>query len=190
MRPLSWGMWDLVPWPGIEPGPLALEAWSLSHWTIREVQLPGPHGPPARFLYISIGSSLVTQTVKASAYNAGYPGSITGSGKSPGEGNGNSLQYSCLENPMDWWNFGFLFPGCHGQLCVPSTDVPAVSTCRHGSSLQAPCPELLLGLHRQGMTDSPYSWSQALTSLEVQLILHDQNPHPESYHSCDPKFLL
>ena len=38
---------------------------------------------------------------KASAYNAGYPGSITGSGKSPGEGNGNSLQYSCLENPMD-----------------------------------------------------------------------------------------
>ena len=102
MRPLSWGMWDLVPWPGIEPGPLALEAWSLSHWTIREVQLPGPQGPPARFLYISIGSSLVTQTVKASAYNAGYPGSIIGSGKSPGEGNGNSLQYSCLENPMDW----------------------------------------------------------------------------------------
>ena len=102
MRPLSWGMWDLVPWPEIEPGPLALEAWSLSHWTIREVQLPGPQGPPTRFLCISIGSSLVAQAVKASAYNAGYPGSITGSGKSPGEGNGNSLQYSCLENPMDW----------------------------------------------------------------------------------------
>ena len=29
------------------------------------------------------------------------PGSIPGSGISPGEGNGNSLQYSCLENPMD-----------------------------------------------------------------------------------------
>ena len=38
---------------------------------------------------------------KASAYNAGYPGSIPGSGRSPGEGNGNPLQYSCLENPMD-----------------------------------------------------------------------------------------
>ena len=37
---------------------------------------------------------------KASAYNAGDPGSIPGSGRSPGEGNGNSLQYSCLENPM------------------------------------------------------------------------------------------
>ena len=36
-----------------------------------------------------------------SAYNAGDLGSIPGSGRFPGEGNGNSLQYSCLENPMD-----------------------------------------------------------------------------------------
>ena len=44
--------------------------------------------------------------VKASAWNAGDPGSIPWSGRSPGEGNGNPLQYSCLENPMDrgaWW---------------------------------------------------------------------------------------
>ena len=44
--------------------------------------------------------------VKASACNAGDLGSILGSGRSPGEGNGNPLQYSCLENPMDrgaWW---------------------------------------------------------------------------------------
>ena len=43
---------------------------------------------------------------KASACNAGDPGLIPGSGRSPGEGNGNPLQYSCLENPMDgeaWW---------------------------------------------------------------------------------------
>ena len=39
--------------------------------------------------------------VKASASNAGDPGSIPGSGRSPGEGNGNPLQYSCLENPVD-----------------------------------------------------------------------------------------
>ena len=38
---------------------------------------------------------------KASAYNAGDPDSIPGLGRSPGEGNGNALQYSCLENPMD-----------------------------------------------------------------------------------------
>ena len=36
-----------------------------------------------------------------SACNAGDQGSITGSGRSPGEGNGNALQYSCLENSMD-----------------------------------------------------------------------------------------
>ena len=43
---------------------------------------------------------------KASACSAGDPGSISGLGRSPGEGNGNPLQYSCLGNPMDrgaWW---------------------------------------------------------------------------------------
>ena len=43
---------------------------------------------------------------KASACNAGDQGLIPGSGRSPGEGNGNPLQYSCLENSMDggaWW---------------------------------------------------------------------------------------
>ena len=38
---------------------------------------------------------------KESICNAGDMGSIPGSGRSPGEGNGNPLQYSCLENPMD-----------------------------------------------------------------------------------------
>ena len=38
---------------------------------------------------------------KESAHNAGDPGSIPGLGRSPGEGNGNPLQYSCLGNPMD-----------------------------------------------------------------------------------------
>ena len=44
--------------------------------------------------------------VKASASNAGDLSSIPGSGRSPGEGNGNPLQCSHLENPMDgkaWW---------------------------------------------------------------------------------------
>ena len=51
---------------------------------------------------VFLGSS----EVKASACNAGDLGSIPGLGRSPGEGNGNPLQYSCLENPMDggaWW---------------------------------------------------------------------------------------
>ena len=48
----------------------------------------------------------MAQTVKRLAYNAGDLGSISGLGRSSGEGNGNPLQYSCLENNMDggaWW---------------------------------------------------------------------------------------
>ena len=43
---------------------------------------------------------------KESLCNTGDPGSIPGLGRSPGEGNGNPLQYFYLENPMDrgaWW---------------------------------------------------------------------------------------
>ena len=53
------------------------------------------------------GTSLVAQSVgKESACSAGNPGSIPGLGRSPGEGNGNPLEYPCLENLMDrgaWW---------------------------------------------------------------------------------------
>ena len=48
---------------------------------------------------------------KASASNAGDPSWIPGLGRSPGEGNGNPLQYSCLENPMDR---GALWATVHG----------------------------------------------------------------------------
>ena len=57
------------------------------------------------FLYCGLGFPGGSE-VKASACNAGDLGSIPGSGSSPGEGNGNPLQYSCLENPKDggaWW---------------------------------------------------------------------------------------
>ena len=52
---------------------------------------------PLNLSYIA----LVAQMVKVSAYNVGDPGSIPGSEKSPGEGNGNPIQYYCLENTMD-----------------------------------------------------------------------------------------
>ena len=71
-----------LPDPGIEPGSPALQADSL------------PSGFPG-------GSDS-----KPFAYNVGDPGWLSGSGRSPGEGNGNLLQYSCLGNAMDrgaWW---------------------------------------------------------------------------------------
>ena len=70
---------------------------------------------------------------KESACNVADPASIPGSGRSPVQGNGNPLQYSCLENPMDreaWWaspwgcneldrtdtlTFTFLEPGSHNS---------------------------------------------------------------------------
>ena len=53
---------------------------------------------------------------KASVYNEGDPGSIPGPGRSPGEGNGNPLQYSCLENPMDRGAWQAIDAKSHTQL--------------------------------------------------------------------------
>ena len=103
----------LAPWPGLEPAPPALEDEVLTT------------GPPGKSLcdilkwwkYASGEHSNCQGLVKGyelpcssdgkeSACNVGDPGSVPGLGRSPGEGNGNPIQYSCLENPMDrgaWW---------------------------------------------------------------------------------------
>ena len=59
-------------------------------------------------------ASLVTYTVKESARSAGDPGLVPGLGRSPGEENGNPLQYSCLENPTDRGAWGYS-PGGHQE---------------------------------------------------------------------------
>jgi len=48
-----------------------------------------------------VGKLARSSVGKESACNAGDPASIPGLGRSPGEGNGHTLRYSCLENPMD-----------------------------------------------------------------------------------------
>ena len=56
---------------------------------------------------------------KESTCQAGYPGSIPGAGRPPGEENGNPLQYSCLENPMDrraWWTIVYRVTKIQTQL--------------------------------------------------------------------------
>ena len=53
------------------------------------------------FVYYIVHIVAGSSDGRVSVYNAGDPGSIPELGKSPGEGNGNTLQYSCLENPMD-----------------------------------------------------------------------------------------
>ena len=62
---------------------------------------PGPSPDRSLAFYHFPWASHVAQLVKISACNAGDLGLIPGLGRSPGEGNGNPLQYSCLENPRD-----------------------------------------------------------------------------------------
>ena len=75
--------------------------------------------------------------VKASACNVGQQGSIPGSGRSPGEGNGNSLQYSCLENPMEG---GACYATVHGvaKSWTRLSDVTFTSLWPKLSKLQTP----------------------------------------------------
>ena len=94
--------------PGIEPGSPALREDSLPS------ELPGK---PKLYIYMYIQFTAMVNIYvylgflggsdgKESACSAGNTGSILESGRSPGEGNGYPLQYSCLENSMDrgaWW---------------------------------------------------------------------------------------
>ena len=68
--------------------------------------------PHLFYLYMGVYTYICIYTFpggsdgKESVCNAGDPGLIPGLGKTPGEGTGNPLQYSCLENAMDrgvWW---------------------------------------------------------------------------------------
>ena len=80
--------------------------------------------------------------VKVSASNVGDLALIPGSGRSPGEGNGNPLQYSCLENPMDIGSASESLSACsqvgiplYSPLCfVPPHSLP-FTTERHPVSL-------------------------------------------------------
>ena len=72
-------------------------------------------------------ASLVAQTVKASAYNAGDPGSIPGSGRSPGERNGDPFQYSCLESPRDRGDWGATVYGVAKESDMTERLTPSIS---------------------------------------------------------------
>ena len=116
-------MLNMVPWVGAQTGAItAFQEFidenqqnvfaagiSLNYfyldflWVVRKLPFDNPYTVD----YFPGGSD-----GKASACNAGDLGSIPGLGRSPGEGNGNPLQYSCLENHMGrgaWWATAFVF---------------------------------------------------------------------------------
>ena len=75
--------------------------------------------PAQHFAWCTLHHGLPWWLREASVYNVGDPGSSPGLGRSPGEGNGNPLQYSCLENPMDrgaWWATVYGVTKCRTRL--------------------------------------------------------------------------
>ena len=74
------------------------------HWPNVEREVQASYG--GMFLEGGFQMELVVKNPPANAGELRDASSISGSGRSPGGGNGNPLQYSCLENPMDrgaWW---------------------------------------------------------------------------------------
>ena len=97
---------------------MSIQTWARWYSTIYSGGYSLPQQLVSGFPCRSVG--------KESAYNAGDLGLIPGSGRSPGEGNGNPLQYSCLQNPMDrgaWW-----------------ATVHGVTRVRHGWATRLPLP--------------------------------------------------
>ena len=71
MLGLNCGMWDLVPQPGIKPRPPALGAWSLSHWTTREVQtfnfVAAVDVPWSSFIMVGVNGILISVSLQFSS---------------------------------------------------------------------------------------------------------------------------
>ena len=106
---------------------------------------------------------------KESACSAGDLSSVTGLGRSPGERNGNPLQYPCLKNPMDRGVWGCKRVGCdlatythtqrHGAFCWPVGILKQVYICLGSPCLSSYCPSVFL-------PPLPY-WITMLTLLQT-----------------------
>ena len=95
----SWGNWASTGQCESWVDSAELHAWLHVPFFLLESSYPTRiFFPP---VYYKCGGFPCSSVGKESACNAGDPGSIPWLGRSPGEGNGNPLQYSCLENPMD-----------------------------------------------------------------------------------------
>ena len=98
-----------IPWTE-EPGRLQSRGLSrVRHNWVTNTFTPG--SLDSSLCYIQSGILHDGSDRKASVYNVRDLGSIPGSGRSPGEGNGNPLQCSCLENPMDREAWGAIIHG-------------------------------------------------------------------------------
>ena len=99
----------------------------LRHWQADSLPLAPPGGPLEEGSGRRFDTDHGGSEDKASAWNEGDLGSIPGLGRSPGEGNGNPLQYSCLENPMDK---GACLATVHGVMTMEAEMWPQAKACQ------------------------------------------------------------
>ena len=98
--------------------------------------LPVPHTDCRRWPLWAFEQRLFGSDGKLSARNVGDPGLIPGSGRSPGEENGNPLQYSCLENPMDRGAWASYSPWGHKESDMTKL---LTHTHTHTHTTESPC---------------------------------------------------
>ena len=98
MKSLSHVRLLVIPWTAAHQAPPSMGFSRQEYWS--GVPLPSPEQALDTKLRDQ-GDFPGGSDGKVSVYNVGDPGSTSGWGRSPGEGNDNPLQYSCLENPMD-----------------------------------------------------------------------------------------
>ena len=107
--PLGWTGWISLQFKGLFKSLLqrhSSKALIFQHSAFFIVQLSHPYMTTGKTIALTILGFPDGSDGKVSAHNEGELGLIPGLGRSPGEGNGNPLQYSCLENSMDggaWW---------------------------------------------------------------------------------------
>ena len=98
------------------------------------------------YIYIYIGST-VLKNLPASARDEGDLGSISGSGRSPGGGNGNLLQYSCLENSMDRGGWQATSPWSYKELNTTEHSYTHAHTYTHTPYVMVLTVIPLLGIY-------------------------------------------
>ena len=133
-------------------------------------------------------SSQVVVVVKKPPANAGdirVSGSVPGSGRSPGEGHGNLVQYSCLENPMNreaWWPAVYRVPKSWTQLKWLSMRM--APGWGHGKKMRATCGSPHLQLHLSQMFSQYAQWWLCW----VLKPSHPSRPWPNNHCWCCSPF--
>ena len=134
-------------------------------------------------------ASLVAQRIKKSACKAVDWGSVPGLGRSAGEGNGNPLQYSCLENSMDrgiWWatvhavaepDTTEQLTHTHGHLLFRSVGLEMTSALEK-------CPGVGLGKRIQNMADFQEANFKSYISLTVLIYIPENKDFLQSRNKC------